>query len=143
MRRTGAAEGSALVESAIVLPVFVLLVLCAIQLALLGRARLLVEFAAYRAARGHPLERRSAAHAGGGHPRAGLHRLPNPHSLRPSPLRTLPGRRGPIGPAGALRRSPPRLPRGPRPHPLAPLAEPPPPLRPRRRGTRFRSLWPG
>ncbi|MFO7155756.1 MAG: TadE/TadG family type IV pilus assembly protein [Pseudomonadota bacterium] len=51
MRRTGAAEGSALVESAIVLPVFVLLVLCAIQLALLGRARLLVEYAAYRAAR--------------------------------------------------------------------------------------------
>ena len=51
MRWLRAAEGSALVESAIVLPVFLLLVLCAIQLALLGRARLLAEYAAYRAAR--------------------------------------------------------------------------------------------
>lgn len=48
LRDTG---GNALVESAIVLPLWILLFLCILQLALLGRARLLAEYAAFRAAR--------------------------------------------------------------------------------------------
>lgn len=44
-------RGNAVVEAAIVLPLWILLLLCTVQLALLGRARLLAEYAAYRAAR--------------------------------------------------------------------------------------------
>lgn len=43
--------GNAAVESAIALPIWLLFFLCTLQLALLGRARLLAEYAAYRAAR--------------------------------------------------------------------------------------------
>lgn len=51
MERLRGSGGNALVESAIVLPVWLILFLCTLQLALLGRARLLTEYAAYRAAR--------------------------------------------------------------------------------------------
>lgn len=51
MERLRGSGGNALVESAIVLPLWLLLFLCTLQLALLGRARLLTEYAAYRAAR--------------------------------------------------------------------------------------------
>lgn len=51
MRRIRETRGNAVVESAIVLPIWILLFLCTLQLALLGRARLLTEYAAFRAAR--------------------------------------------------------------------------------------------
>ena len=51
MRWIRGTEGSALVESAIVLPLWLVLLLCTLQLALLGRARLLTEYATFRAAR--------------------------------------------------------------------------------------------